>query len=144
MKTVFRYAFIILMIVCLFSCQKNKPDMSLLTGVWNEYYEDQLLSSDTDNTYTIKPDVIKTHSYNLLTGKNEEWSIEYKVDGNTITLNYPSGYSNKKSESFEIVLLTDEEMAWQKVGTTFSKKSYGNDYRHFVNEKYWKSHPTAL
>lgn len=142
-KRLSRFALILLLFGS-FSCQKDTTDISLLLGKWSEYYNDPLFISDTDNTFTITSDSILMHSYDMLSGEQEDWSVEYRIDGKRITLYYPKGYYNTSSETFDIVLLTNEEMAWQKAGTTFSKNSYGGDYRHFVNEKYWKTHPPVL
>lgn len=50
--------------------------------------------------------------------------------GDTYTL-----YTSNPDESnvtYVIVKLTSDEMAWQKVGTTYSEGTWGSDYRHFV------------
>ena len=51
----------------------------------------------------------------------------------TITLNQEN--SDDSNATYVIVKLTSDEMAWQKVGTTYSEGTWGSDYRHFVRVK---------
>lgn len=50
-------------------------------------------------------------------------------EDNTLTLN--PQISNISSVNYIIVNQTRSEMAWQKVGTTYSKGIWGTNYRHF-------------
>ena len=118
----------------------GKVEMKYLLGTWDEYYDD--FEIDESRTWNILEEGIRLHTYNFISGTSDDWGIEYNLgqqDGkNTIKLRYPAGMY-KGDDTFVIVKLTDQEMAWQKVGTTFSRESYFTDYLHFVNEKYWKS-----
>ncbi|MBR5569136.1 MAG: hypothetical protein IKW27_10430 [Bacteroidales bacterium] len=55
---------------------------------------------------------------------------EYTLDGNVITLNTASTDS-AHSPSYTITELDDNDMSWQKVGTTYTPGSNDSDYKHF-------------
>ena len=54
----------------------------------------------------------------------------FVMDGNVITLNTATTDS-AHSPSYTITELNDNEMSWQKVGTTYIPGSNGSDYKHF-------------
>ena len=54
----------------------------------------------------------------------------FVMDGNVITLKTATTDS-AHSPSYTITELNDNEMSWQKVGTTYIPGSNGSDYKHF-------------
>ena len=54
----------------------------------------------------------------------------FVMDGNVITLN-TAATDSAHSPSYTITELDDNEMSWQKVGTSYTPGSYGSDYKHF-------------
>ena len=128
------------------SCSQTEPDLpgeevtiSLLQGKWDEYYDDPSFAMDGGLTWQIGKEEIVLHSYDVLTDTSEDVHIGYDVSRQNgqyiITLHYTKWAYD---DSFQITVLNDKEMAWQKVGTTFSAGSYSGDYKHFVNDNYWK------
>jgi len=115
--------------------------ISLLQGEWEEYYDDPAFAMDGGLTWKIGNEDILIHTYDFLTDTSEDWHIAYNVSRQhgqyIINLHYPKGFK-ATDESFRITVLNDKEMAWQKVGTTFSTGSYSSDYKHFINNNYWK------
>ncbi len=53
---------------------------------------------------------------------------------NSIIITINPDDSDDSNVSYVIVKLTSSEMAWQKVGTTYSEGTWGSDYRHFVRK----------
>lgn len=115
--------------------------ISLLQGEWDEYYDDPAFVMDGGLVWIIGKEEIVLHTYDFLSDSSEDWHIDYNVSRQRgqyiINLHYPNGFM-ASDESFHITVLNEKEMAWQKVGTTFSARSYSSDYKHFVNENYWK------
>ena len=105
--------------------------MSQLTeGYWGECYDNPNFSMDSsvkykfelDGTYTLKVNhalvdttVIYTHSYQL--------------QNNVLTLQTDSPVAEQ--HSYNIILLNEKEMAWQRVGTSYSEGTLSGDYKHF-------------
>ena len=54
----------------------------------------------------------------------------FVMDGNVITLN-TAATDSAHSPSYTITELDDNEMSWQKVGTSYTPGSNGSDYKHF-------------
>ena len=54
----------------------------------------------------------------------------FVMDGNVITLK-TAATDSAHSPSYTITELNDNEMSWQKVGTTYIPGSNGSDYKHF-------------
>ena len=130
MKSVFT----LLAVTALFttSCSKDEGiEVSQLTeGYGGEYYDNPNFSMDSsvkykfelDGTYTLKVNhalvdtiVIYTHSYRL--------------QNNVLTLQTDSPVAEQ--HSYNIILLNEKEMAWQRVGTSYSEGTLSGDYKHF-------------
>ena len=87
----------------------------------------------TDGTveYTFKADgTYQVYAYDALSGNEVTRTHEYTLDGNVITLN-TAATDSAHSPSYTITELDDNEMSWQKVGTTYTPGSNGSDYKHF-------------
>ena len=114
------------------SCSKDEViEVSQLTvGYWGECYDNPNFSMDSsvkykfelDGTYTLKVNhalvdttVIYTHSYQL--------------QNNVLTLQTDSPVAEQ--HSYNIILLNEKEMAWQRVGTSYSEGTLSGDYKHF-------------
>ena len=145
MKTRFKLLFCSALLLILCACEKlagPAVDIARLTGEWQEYYDDPLFIMDGSVRYTVLPNEIQIHTYDILSDRASDWTLTYDLEKRqgkyTITLHYPADYPEADA-SFTIVQLTDKEMAWQRGGTTFSRGSYSADYMHFVNDRYWKS-----
>ena len=54
----------------------------------------------------------------------------FVMDGNVITLK-TAATDSAHSPSYTITELDDNEMSWQKVGTSYTPGSNGSDYKHF-------------
>ena len=81
--------------------------------------------------YTFKADgTYQVYAYDALSGNEVTRTHEYTLDGNVITLNTATT-DNAHSPSYTITELDDNEMSWQKVGTTYTPGSNGSDYKHF-------------
>jgi len=133
-----------LMLLAVCACSRlggDRVDIDRLVGTWDEYYDDPAFVMDGSVTWNILPDEIRMHVYDALSNESRDWFIGYSVEREggkyVISLDYPEEWYYQADESFEIVRLTDREMAWQKVGTTFSRGSYSSNYLHFVTDRYW-------
>ena len=142
MKTFFK-SFLGAALLVLAACSRlgdERVEIDNIMGTWQEYYDDPLFAMDGSCTWTILGNEIHLHVYDALSNESHDHTIGYTLekDGGkyTVTLDYPEEL-RLLDDSFEIVRLTDKEMAWQRVGTTFSRGSYGVDYLHFVNDRYW-------
>lgn len=147
MKTRFKLLFCSALLLMLCACEKlagPAVDIARLSGEWQEYYDDPLFIMEGIVRYTVLPNEIQIHAHDYLSDRTSDWTLTYDLEKRqgkyTITLHYPAGYPGADAPaSFTIVQLSDTEMAWQREGTTFSRGSYSVDYKHFVNDRYWKS-----
>ena len=115
----------------------EKIDVNKLEGTWSEQYDPTVFAMDGSVTFTFDGNnSYQLHVYDALSGESHDYSGHYAIDlinKGTITINPAmSDYSNV---CYTIVKLTSTEMAWQKEGTTYSKGTWGSDYRHFVRAK---------
>ena len=118
-------------------CGCEKIDVNKLEGTWTEQYDPTVFAMDGSVTFTFDGNNgYQLHVYDALSGESHDYSGHYAIDlidKGTITINPAmSDYSNV---CYTIVKLTSTEMAWQKEGTTYSKGTWGSDYRHFVRAK---------
>ena len=127
-----------LLVAGLSSCEKldqeRTIDYSKLEGTWTEQYDPTVFAMDGSVTYTFDGNnSYQLHLYDALGGRSYDYSGHYSLeltDKNTITIN--PEMSDMTSVTYKIVKLTGKEMEWQKEGTTYSKGTWGSDYRHFV------------
>ena len=135
MRRIFKYAAAALLVAGLCGCEKI--DVNKLEGTWSEEYDPSVFAMDGSVTYTFQGNNhYQLNVYDVLSGESHDSSGSYAVDlfdKNTITINpQMSDFSNV---TYKIVKLSSKEMAWQKEGTTYSKGTWGSDYRHFVRVK---------
>lgn len=135
--TIKRISLLIVAILALAGCSKLEVSEANILGTWGESYDSSKFAFDGVLRYTF--DEGKT--YTLYTS-NPDGSSQNTVTGNyalgltgenTITINPEK--SDFSGVTYVIVKLTSKEMAWQKVGTTYSEGTWGSDYRHFVRVK---------
>ena len=132
LKTMF---FPVLLMAGLCGCEKI--DLNKLEGTWSEEYDSSDFVMDGSVTYTFDGSGhYLLNVYDALSGELHDYSGSYAIDltdKNTITINpQMSDYSNI---TYKFVKLTSREMEWQKEWTTYSKGTWGSDYRHFVRVK---------
>ena len=130
MKSILPIFFTALLLTGLSSCEKI--DLNKLEGTWNEMDGSLEFTFDGNGKYQL-------HTYDALSGESEDRSggyllnAEYFEENNTITFNpYMSDFTNV---TYRIVILTSDEMAWQKIGTAPNQGVWASDYRHFVKVK---------
>lgn len=117
------------LIVSLASCEKVQT--TKLYGEWSESYDDINYCIDGSAVYSFNGNnMYHLHIYDALSGNDTLINNQFLLEGNRLTLN--PQMSDNSCVIYDILLLNDNEMAWQKVGTTFSKGTYGSDYKHFV------------
>lgn len=88
---------------------------------------------DTYTLYTSNPDESSHHTTTGNFALSSKGTNGQKLTGdNSITINLNPEKSDESNATYVIVKLTSDEMAWQKVGTTYSEGTWGSDYRHFV------------
>ena len=135
MKTLRTLMCAALLVAGLGGCEKI--DMNNLEGTWTEQYDPSVFAMDGSVTYTFDgKNGYQLHVYDALSGESHDYNGHYAIDlinKGTITLN--TEMSDDSNVTYKIVKLTSKEMEWQKEGTTYSKGTWGSDYRHFVRRK---------
>ena len=131
-----RIGILLLAAVALLGCNKTLTQANI-EGSWSEQYDSTVFAMDGSVTFTFDgSNGYQLHVYDALSGESHDYSGHYAIDlinKGTITINPAmSDYSNV---CYTIVKLTSTEMAWQKEGTTYSKGTWGSDYRLFVRAK---------
>ena len=132
-----RIGVLLFAVLSLVSCSKMVTVASI-EGTWAEQYDPSVFAMDgiveftfdADNKYQLWTNdglscIVKSHSGSYALNLTKK---------NTITLN--PQMSDDSNITYTIVKLTEDEMAWQKEGTTYSKGTWGSDYRHFVRVRY--------
>ena len=114
------------------SCSKDEviEDVQLTVGYWSECYDNPNFSMDSsvkykfelDGTYTLKV----THA---LVDTTVIYTHSYQLQNNVLTLQTDSPVAEQYS--YNIILLNEKEMAWQRVGTSYSEGTLSGDYKHF-------------
>ena len=117
-------------IICLAACEKP-IDASMIIGTWSECYDDPNFIMDGTVEYTFNEDgAYQVYSYDALSGNEVTRTHEYIIKDGVITLN-TAATDSANSISYTITELDDNDMSWQKVGTTYTPGSNGSDYKHF-------------
>ena len=114
------------------SCSKDEviEDVQLTVGYWSECYDNPNFSMDgsvkykfeLDGTYTLKV-------YHALVDTTVIYTHSYQLQNNVLTLQTDSPVAEQ--HSYNIILLNEKEMAWQRVGTSYSEGTLSGDYKHF-------------
>lgn len=120
------------------ACSKRSLDRALvhedwLIGSWYEYYDPTVFAFDGTSEVTFSADGSALwHFYDFLSNRSSNYDYRYALDQNILTL-FPE---NGEKESYEVILLNWDEMAWQRVGTTYSVGTWSSDYKHFKRSKF--------
>lgn len=139
-----RISLLIVAILALAGCSKLEVYEANIPGTWSESYDaskfafDGILrytfdGGDTYTLYTSNPDGSSKHTTTGYYALSSKGTYGEKLTGdNSITITLNLEKSDDSNVTYVIVKLTSNEMAWQKVGTTYSEGTWGSDYRHFV------------
>jgi hypothetical protein len=122
-------------------CMKEDAEFDLnredwLIGTWYEYYDPQIFAMDGSSVVTFSEDgAAQWRSYDLFSGKSWNFDYRYAFEKNILTIESTEDYGNFDAGSYEVIFLNRDEMAWQRVGTTYSKGTWASDYKHFLRSK---------
>ena len=130
MKSVF--ALLAALALFTISCSKDEviEDVQLTVGYWSECYDNPNFSMDSAVRYTFKPDGTYTlEVYSAMVDTTVIYTHNYQLQNNVLTLQTDSPVAEQ--QSYNIILLNEKEMAWQRVGTSYSEGTLSGDYKHF-------------
>ena len=114
------------------SCSKDEviEDVQLTVGYWSECYDNPNFSMDSSVNYTFELDGTYTLKVNhALVDTTVIYTHNYQLQNNVLTLQTDSPVAEQ--QSYNIILLSEKEMAWQRVGTSYSEGTLSSDYKHF-------------
>ena len=114
------------------SCSKDEViEVSQLTvGYWGECYDNPNFSMDSSVKYKFELDGTYTLKVNhALVDTTVIYTHNYQLQNNVLTLQTDSPVAEQ--HSYNIILLNEKEMAWQRVGTSYSEGTLSGDYKHF-------------
>lgn len=116
--------------------QQEQIDIAYFWGAWQEYFGPDF-HVEGSRIWYISKEVIGVRTYNwytdTVTEKNLQYSLEQKEGKYIVVLHIEEGWE-AGDQSYYIIKLTDEEMIWQRVDNE-------KIHQHFVNSKFWQSHP---
>ena len=116
------------------SCSKDEViEVSQLTeGYWGECYDNPNFSMDSSVKYKFEPNGTYTLKVNhALVDTTVIYTHSYRLQNNVLTLQTDSPVAEQ--HSYNIILLNEKEMAWQRVGTSYSEGTLSSDYKHFMH-----------
>lgn len=114
------------------SCSKDEViEVSQLTeGYWGECYDNPNFSMDSSVKYKFELDGTYTLKVNhALVDTTVIYTHNYQLQNNVLTL--PTDSPAAEQLSYNIIQLNEKEMAWQRVGTSYSEGTLSGDYKHF-------------
>ena len=114
------------------SCSKDKViEVSQLTeGYWGECYDNPNFSMDSSVKYKFELDGTYTLKVNhALVDTTVIYTHNYQLQNNVLIVQTDSPVAEQ--QSYNIILLSEKEMAWQRVGTSYSEGTLSSDYKHF-------------
>ena len=123
------------------ACMKQDAEMDLkqedwLIGSWYEYYDPQVFAMDGSSSVTFSADgTARWRTYDLFSGRSWNFDYRYTFEKSILTIDSEVDYGNFDAGSYEVIFLNRDEMAWQRVGTNYSKGSWSSDYKHFLRAK---------
>ena len=118
------------------NAQRNLNRAEWLIGTWYEYYDPTIFAMDGSSVVTFSADgAALWQYYDLFSGG--KWNLDYRYtfEKNILTISSTEDYGNDDPGAYEVIFLNKDEMAWQRVGTTYSKGSWSSDYKHFLRSK---------
>ena len=119
------------------SCSKDEviEDVQLTVGYWSECYDNPNFSMDSSVKYTFHTDGTYTlEVYSAMVDTTEIYTHSYQLQNNVLTL--PTDSPTDEQLSYNIIQLNEKEMAWQRVGTSYSEGTLSSDYKHFKHYNY--------
>ena len=127
-------ASLILLVACaLCGCEKLEVETADILGTWvDDYSAYPSYAPEGGEMYTFKDDGhVEIHYYDAFAGDHDV-TTTYSVgdSDNVIFIDYPN--VDESFKSYKIINLTDGEMEWQRLGTTFQNGTVGSDFKHFV------------
>ena len=114
------------------SCSKDEviEDVQLTVGYWSECYDNPNFSMDSSVKYKFELDGTYTLKVNhALVDTTVIYTHNYQLQNNVLTL--PTDSPAAEQLSYNIIQLNEKEMAWQRVGTSYSEGTLSGDYKHF-------------
>lgn len=115
------------------ACMKEAPEKGVirkdwLIGSWYEYYDPSVFAFDGSSVVTFSDDGSALwRYYDLLSNSSSSYDYRYFFNNNILSLIR----ENEEGDAYEVIFLNKNEMAWQRVGTTYSPGSWASDYKHF-------------
>lgn len=128
--TMKRWILIWVGVLTLAACTKQGlVDAEALTGTWSEVYDPTVLAFEASSVYTFKADGtahrrIRDYEVNA----SHEIDLLWRLKRNELTLTFPNGHE----DHYTVTLSGRDEMSWQRVGTTYSKGTWGIDWIHLL------------
>ena len=120
-------------VLALAACTKQGPvDAEALTGTWSEVYDPTVLAFEASSEYTFKADGtahrrIRDYEVNA----SHEIDLLWRLERNELTLTFSNGHEDR----YTVTLSGRDEMSWQRVGTTYSKGTWGIDWIHLLRSE---------
>lgn len=119
------------------SCSKDEviEDVQLTVGYWGECYDNPNFIMDSSVKYTFHTDGTYTlEVYSAMVDTTVIYTHNYQLQNNVLTLQTDSPAAEQLS--YNIIQLNEKEMAWQRVGTSYSEGTLSSDYKHFKHYNY--------
>ena len=120
-------------VLTLAACTKQGVvDAEALTGTWTEIYDPTVLAYEASSVYTFKADGtahrrIRDYEVNA----SHEIDLLWRLERNELTLTFSNGHEDR----YTVTLSGRDEMSWQRVGTTYSKGTWGIDWIHLLRSE---------
>lgn len=128
--TMKRWILVLAGMVTLAACTKQGlVDAEALTGTWHEVYDPTVFAFDAASEYTFKADGTahwRIHNYGV--NASQETDLLWRLERNELTLTFSNGHE----DHYTVTLSGRDEMSWQRVGTTYSKGTWGSDWIHLL------------
>ena len=122
-------------------CMKGAVEKELdrkewLIGTWYEYYDPLIFAMDGSSVVTFSADgAALWHYSDILSGVSSNFDYRYTFENNILKLKSTLKNGTDDDGSYEVIFLSRDEMAWQRVGTSYAKGSWSSDYKHFLRSK---------
>ena len=118
-------------------CMKASLDMDInrkdwLIGTWYEDYDPTVFCLDGSSVVTLAKDGTALWTVHNILGCCDPYTTEYQYtyNNNIITVIGEAELGGRAGD-YEVIFLNKDEMAWQRVGTTYSVGTWSSDYLHF-------------
>ena len=120
-------------------CMKASLDKGIdrkdwIIGTWYEAYDPTVFCLDGSSVVTLAKDGTALWMVHNILGGDGPHTIEYRYiyKNNIITVIDNGEFEfGTRAGDYEVIFLNKDEMAWQRVGTTYSVGTWSSDYLHF-------------